>query len=185
MVRDGDLRSMLATAFEANQLAAHGYVTDFEELALGMLNYLSSIRLGHEALPSRTISLKFGEEEIIVTPDEILACNNGETVLRKVRTGHRRSSEDEDLGAAAFILAANQNLPGARIEMVHLSDGVSTPISLTVKKLQNRQDRLFEVLREIRLGHYPANPSARSCPGCPAFFTCGAVPTGVLQKKFG
>ena len=184
MDRDGDLRAMLAAAFEANQLAAHGYVTDFEDLALGMLNYLSSIRQGHEAQPSRTMSLKFGEEEITVTPDEILDCTDGGTVLRRVRTGHRRSSEDEDLGAAAFMLAVNQHLPGARIEMVHLSDGVSTPLTLTVKKLQNRQDRLSEVLGEIRLGRFPANPSAKSCPGCPAFFICGVVPTGALRKKF-
>jgi hypothetical protein len=41
-----------------------------------------------------------------------------------------------------------------------------------------------EFLKNIRLGHFPTNPSTRTCPGCPAFFICGSTPMGALQKNF-
>ena len=36
----------------------------------------------------------------------------------------------------------------------------------------------------IRVGDFPADPSQRSARGCPAFFVCGPVPPGTLQKEF-
>lgn len=88
------------------------------------------------------------------------------------------------MGAAAFLLAAQIAFPGAVVELVHLSDQSTRPLGLTPKKLDGRRTKLTKFLSQIRSGHFPADPSYRTCPGCPAFFICGTTPQGTLHKKF-
>ena len=82
------------------------------------------------------------------------------------------------------MLAARQAFPDAVVELVHLADQAVRPLTLSPKKLQTRRDKLAGFLEEIRLGRFPADPSPRTCPGCPAFFICGPTPPGALPKKF-
>ena len=109
---------------------------------------------------------------------------DGVRAVRRIRTGHMRSAESKDVGAAALILAVKQAFPGAIAELVHLSDGEAHPLSLSDRELKGRKDKLAKFLGDIRAGRFPAEVSSRTCPNCPAFFICGPTPDGPLQKKF-
>jgi hypothetical protein len=129
------------------------------------------------------LSLSFENEQIIVLPDDVLLKPDGKRTFRRVKTGHERSADAEGVDAAALILAARQAFPDATIELIYLSDEKTAPLSLSTTKLQNRRDKLNNFLKEIRSGRFPANPSQRTCPNCPAFFVCGSTPHGLLQRK--
>lgn len=184
IIGDNDLEHRIAEAFAAHGLAEHGYVNEYKTFALTMVRYFVSIREGHTPETPTALSLTFGEEQIVVRPDDVLVRSDGGRTLRRVQTGHLRSTESKDVGAAAFVLAARQVFPDAVVELVHLADQVTRPLTLSPKELRNRRDKLVGFLQDIRHGRFPAAPSAHTCPGCPAFFVCGATPSGGLPKKF-
>jgi hypothetical protein len=175
---DGDLEKHLGEAFAAHGLADHGYVREYRAFAISMIRYFLTAREGHIPEIPTALSLTFGTEEIIVRPD-------GSRTVRRVQTGHFRSAEADDVGAAAFLLAARQTFPGAVVELIHLSDATARPLELSARKLQTRKNKLSDFLADIRAGHFPAKASSRTCPGCPAFFVCGPTPLGTLEKYFG
>jgi hypothetical protein len=183
-VSEADLAGRVTAAFAVHGLSGHGYEGDYRTFALSMLRYFASIRQGQTPEAPTALSLTFGEEEIIVRPDDVLFRSDGVRTLRSVRTGHQRSTDDKDVGAAAFVLAARAAFPGAIVELVYLSDQVAQPLSLSPRELQNREEKLKGFLHDIRRGRFPKKPSARVCPGCPAFFICGPTPAGALRKKF-
>ena len=165
-------------------LADHGYRTEFRDLALALLRFFLSNRAGAIAEVPVAVSLILGGEEILVQPDEVLVRPDGVRAVRRVRTGHMRSTESKDVGAAALILAVKQAFPGAVAELIHLSDGVASALALSDRELKGRKDKLAKFLGDIRAGQFPAEISSRTCPNCPAFFICGPTPDGPLQKKF-
>jgi superfamily I DNA/RNA helicase/Zn-dependent peptidase ImmA (M78 family) len=179
-----ELNRRVAEAFAVHGLADHGYVNDYKAFALPMLRYFGSIREGHTPEPPTALSLTFNNERIIVRPDDVLIKPDGKRTFRRVKTGHQHSSDSEDVEAAALIIAAKQAFPDATIELVYLSDQKAEQLSMSSTKLENRREKLDNFLKLIRLGQFPANPSSRTCPSCPAFFVCGPTPQGVLQKKF-
>lgn len=179
-----ELTRSITAAFTHHGLSGHGYEADYRTFAFSMLRYFASIREGQTPEAPTALSLKFGEEEIIVRPDDVLVREDGVRTLRRVRTGRKRSTEAKDVGAAAFVFAARQTFPGAIVELVYLTDQVAEPLTMSERELQNRHEKLNGFLREIRLGRFPADPSSRVCPSCPAFFICGPTPRGTLRKKF-
>jgi superfamily I DNA/RNA helicase len=184
IVGDNDLEQRIVEAFAAHGLAEHGYVNEYKSLALTMVQYFISIREGHTPEAPTALSLIFGEEQIVVRPDDVLVRSDGGRTLRRVQTRHSRSAESKDVGAAAFLLAARQAFPDAVVELVHLADQAARPLTLSLKELHNRRAKLAGFLQDIRLGRFPADPSAYTCPGCPAFFVCGPTPIGALPRKF-
>lgn len=182
---DGDLERHLEEAFAVHDLADHGYVLEYKAYAVSMIRYYLEAREGHTPEPLTALSVTIGHEEIIVHPDDVLVRPDGSRTVRRVQTGHFRSREDEDVGAAAFLLAARQAFPDANVELVHLSDESSRPLDLSVGKLRTREGKLSGFFQDIRAGRFPAKPSSRTCPRCPAFFVCGQTPAGTLEKKFG
>jgi len=149
-----------------------------------MLRFFLANRAEALAEAPVALSLNFGGEEIIVRPDEVLVRPDGVRAVRRIRTGHRRSAESKDVGAAALMLAVQQAFPGAVAELVHLSDGETHVLALSDRELKGRKDKLAKFLGDIRAGRFPAEDSSRTCPNCPAFFICGQTPDGALQKKF-
>lgn len=185
MVHEHELQDRIGAALAANGLGAHGYRDDFAALALAMLRHFVNSRAGSTPETPTALSLRFGDEEIIVRPDDVLVRPDGSRAVRRIRTGHLRSSESKDVGAAAFMLAARQAFPDAVVELVHLSDAETRPIPLSDRELKSRREKLAAFLRAIRAGRFPAKVSAFTCPGCPAFFICGPTPEGAVQKNFG
>ncbi|PWJ88184.1 PD-(D/E)XK nuclease superfamily protein [Mesorhizobium loti] len=183
-VTEQELTDRTDTALADEGLGEHGYRAEFRDLASAMLRFFLSGRAGAIAEAPVAVSINLGGEEILVEPDEVLMRPDGIRAVRRVRTGHMRSAESKDVGAAALILAVKQAYPGAVAELVHLSDGEASELSLSDRELKGRTDKLSKFLGDIRAGRFPAEVSSRTCPNCPAFFICGPTPDGPLQKKF-
>ncbi|MEQ1811547.1 MAG: UvrD-helicase domain-containing protein [Terricaulis sp.] len=184
MLDDADLVRRVDEACAAQGLTEEGYDREYRTLAVSMVRYFVSVRQGHTPEVPSALSLDFGGELVIVVPDDVLIGTDGRRKVRRVRTGHHRGYESDDVGAAAFLLAARKAFPGADVELVHLSDEQVRPLDFTPTKLRNREASLRGLLGDIRAGRFPAVPSTRTCPSCPAFFICGPTPPGVLRKKF-
>jgi hypothetical protein len=178
------LAARVQEACAAQGLAEEGYLDEFHALGIGMVTYLVSTRVNAAVNAGEEIAVVVAGDEIIVRLDDVLVRPDGSRTVRRVRTGHLRSTESDDVAAAMFQLAAHQAFPGAVVEFVHLSDQKVRPLKLTPLVLGRRKEKLGAFLRDIRAGRFPAKPSAFSCPGCPAFFICGGAPDGILQKNF-
>ena len=178
------LNERVDAAFAEQGLEDHGYTKEYRAFALPMLKFFASSRDGKTAEKPTALSIVFDNERIIVMPDDVLVDGDGKRTFRRVKTGHHSASHAEDLDSAALIMAAKQAFPDATVELMHLADRKSEVITLTNKKLEKRKDDIGSFLKGIRLGQFPAMPSSRTCPGCPAFFVCGSTPQGTLERKF-
>ena len=179
----GQCDALLAEAFVAHRLHDHGYVEEFRAMASSMLGYFLESRTGALVEAPTALRITFDNHEVEVRPDEVLV-RNGVRTLRRVKTGHATSSEGKDVGAAAFVLAARSAFPDAVVELVYLADAEAKPLALSAKELSSRQAKLGRILSDIRGGNFRAGTSDMTCPNCPAFFVCGAVPRGTLLKSF-
>lgn len=182
-VSTGQCEELLAEAFVTHGLHDHGYVEDYRAMASTMLGYFLESRAGALVEAPTALRITFDNHEVEVRPDEVLV-RDGVRTLRRVKTGHASSQEGKDVGAAAFVLAARAAFPDAVVELVYLADAETKPLALSAKELSNRQVKLGGILRHIRAGTFRAEASDMTCPNCPAFFVCGAVPPGTLSKNF-
>lgn len=178
-----DFDDLLSEAFIAQGLHEHGYAEDYRSIAANMLQYFFDSRADAIVEAHTALSISFGDHVVEVRPDEVIV-RDGVRTVRRVRTGHAPTKDDADVGAAAFLLAARAAFPGASVELVYLADAASRPLSITPKVLGNRQETLGDIFRGIRAGQFKTAVSERTCPNCPAFFVCGAVPAGTLSKNF-
>lgn len=179
----GQCEEFLAEAFVTHGLHDHGYVEDYRAIASSMLGYFLASRAGASVEAPTSLRITFDNHEVEVRPDEVLV-RDGVRTLRRVKTGHASSQEGKDVGAAAFVLAARAAFPDAVVELVYLADAETKPLVLSDRELSNRQVKLGNILRAIRGGAFRAEASDMTCPNCPAFFVCGAVPPGILVKAF-
>lgn len=179
----GQFGALLAEAFVTHGLHDHGYIEEYRAIASAMLGYFLESRAGAQVETPTALRITFDNHEIEVRPDEVLV-RDGVRTLRRVKTGHASSQEGKDVGAAAFVLAARAAFPDAVVELVYLADAEARPVALSARELSNRQDKLGSILRDIRGGTFRAETSDMTCPNCPAFFVCGAVPPGTLSKNF-
>ena len=179
----GQCQALLAEAFLTHGLHDHGYVEDYRAMASTMLGYFLESRAGALVEAPTALRITFDNHEVEVRPDEVLV-RDGVRTLRRVKTGHASSQEGKDVGAAAFVLAARAAFPDAVVELVYLADAEAKPLVLSAKELSNRQGKLGNILRDIRGGNFRAEASDMTCPNCPAFFVCGGVPPGILERAF-
>lgn len=179
----GQCEALLAEAFVTHGLHDHGYVEDYRAMASSMLGYFLESRAGALVEAPTALRITFDNHEVEVRPDDVLV-RAGVRTLRRVKTGHATSQEGKDVGAAAFILAARAAFPDAVVELVYLADAEAKPLVLSARELSGRQAKLGNILRDIRSGTFPAEASDMTCPNCPAFFVCGALPQGTLVKAF-
>lgn len=175
--------TLLDDAFVKFGLNEHGYAEDYRQIAKSMLDYFLKSRAGANYQLPTALQVTLGNCHVEVRPDDII-IRDGKCTLRRVKTGHERSADQEDINAAAFILAARKHFPLADIELVYLADEIAVPLTLTEKKLATRQTRLSDVLSNINAGLFKASQSEFTCPNCPAFFVCGSTPSGTLIKSF-
>jgi superfamily I DNA/RNA helicase len=134
---------------------------------------------------SSRLALPLGGAEIRVDVEYALRRTDGSVTLRQVRTGHKRTTEMNGAAVMALLLAAQHGVPGCDAEVLFLSDDAAERLALEGKPLETRLSKLAASVAAILAGEFPTDPSTRTCPKCPAFFTCGAVPEGRLEKNFG
>ena len=184
-VTERDLEERTDAALAGQGLADHGYRAEFRDLALAMLRFFLANRADAVTEAPVALSLNFGGEEIIVRPDEVLVRPDGIRSVRRVRTGHMRSTESKDVGAAALLLAVKQAFPGAVVELVHLSDGEAHALALSdreLKRTQGRSSSNFSVTSAPD-GFRPRSRRAPARTARPSS-SAGRPQTGPLQKKF-
>jgi hypothetical protein len=179
-----ELDARLAEAWDAQKLGEHGYSEDYRRIAKQLIDFFVTARDGYvRALPAE-MRFRVGNSEIVVRPDEVLTAMDGQRHIRQVRTGHASSKELETVAAAVFTLAAYQAFPGCTVEFVHLGDQTVSAVPMSERVLRNRRATAAEMIGKIGAGRFPRDESPRTCPRCPAFFICGAVPDGAFEKKF-
>jgi hypothetical protein len=181
---DSELDRHVAKACSEQELDDHGYLAEFKSIASSMVRYFRLSRLGYVVEAPTLLRLLEDNIEITIRPDDVLVGPGGVRSFRRVRTGHMYSNDEDNVGAAIFLLAAREADSNARAELVHLSDEAVTSLDLSATVLKNRKKKLSDFLGAIRGGMFPANPSEYTCPGCPAFFICGPTPPGVLERNF-
>ncbi len=162
-------------------LTDSGVLEELRSAAEEMVRYFRSSRPGARTGAPNTLRLTIDRDEVLCIPDDVLVARDGADIFRRVRTGHIRSKEADDVGAAALVLAARGHDARARVELVHLSDKKITPVEMTPTVSRNRSQKLSGILAAIRGGAFPPDPSERTCPSCPAFFICGPVSKGPLK----
>lgn len=177
-----DLDRRLDEALAEQNLADHGYATQYRSFARRIVEYFISIRRDHAVEQPVAIRLRLGDEEIVVQPDDVLVRSDGVRLVRRIKTGYARPDDAKDLPSSALLLATREQYGGAIVELVYLSEGSVAQAQPTEKVLANRRTDLAATIRKIRDGHFPTEQDSRTCPNCPAFFICGPVPSGTVQK---
>lgn len=179
-----EIGAMIDRAFAARDLTAHGYVTEFRDLAAQMVDYFVSQRAASTPEPPKPLGFSTEAGEIVVLPDDVLVQPGLGRIFRRLHTGHYREKDVKKLEAAAFAIAVQHHAAGAETQVLHLSDGRTSGITIAGRPLQTQRKHLEAALSGIRAGQFAPEPSSFTCPNCPALFICGPVPLGAFRKKF-
>jgi len=177
-----EIEARLAEVWDSHGPGDHGYSAEYRRIAVRLIAYFAETRAGFTRSSPQELRLSVAGGEITIRPDEVLVDGAGKTIMRRVRTGHGSSTDDDDVAAATFKIAAGNAAPGCVVELVYLSDEEIKPVAMTERVMANRRATAAELVANIRAGKFPTKPS-RTCPRCPAFFICGPVPSGALTKK--
>jgi hypothetical protein len=160
----------------------HAFAADYLRLASRLVSALVRSGAGRRFRAAEPLAIDFANGRIIVEPDEIAELSNGSIVLRRIRTGRKRSEEYDRLEYSLYLLAGQRHFAGAfAVEAIHLTDESIDFVAVTPKKIANRQVKSDEMLAGIAAGWFPAEVDAVTCPRCPHFFICPATPSGPLD----
>lgn len=158
------------------------YAEDYHRLATNLVAAL--MRLGEERTfrESEPLPIDLANGRVIVEPDEMAELADGTVVLRRVRTGHKRSTEYDRLEYTLYELAGRTHYgQDFQFEAVHLADELVEPVSITEAKFSARTTTSNELLSGLRAGEFPPEVDAVTCPRCPHFFICDATPAGPIK----
>jgi superfamily I DNA/RNA helicase len=154
------------------------------EIATLLLQRFIAIRTGSIRAEIGALRAEIGNDTVTAIADDIVTAPGGRHIARMVKTGHRSSTTGQGLADAAFQIAAAASLPGCTVEIVHLGDAdPTTAVAFDQKALTKKAEKLTEAFAAIGSGRFQPERADRTCPFCPAFFTCGPVADGSLQKN--
>ncbi|MEO5925671.1 MAG: ATP-dependent helicase [Bryobacteraceae bacterium] len=161
----------------------HAYAAEYRLLASRLITALIRSGAGRTFRDMEPLAIDFPNGRIVVRPNELAELPNGTVVLRRVRTGHRRTDEYDRLDYTLYQLAGESRFgAGFVVEALHLTDETIDQVEIKPQKLENRRVNSDGMLRNISLGAFPPEVDAVSCPRCPHFFICSAVPPGTLNR---
>lgn len=179
----GDAAKLLEKTWSEGPLSGDEYRLH-REVATLLVQRFVTMRSGTTRSTPPALRTGIGTTTISAIADDVVMAPGGRYIVRMIRTGHRSSKTGQGLADAAFQMAASNSLPGCRVEIVHLGDDdQATKVEFDHKALGKRTEKLAEVIAAIEGGNFTPERSDRSCPFCPAFFTCGPVADGSLQKN--
>jgi len=159
----------------------HGYAADYRRIASRIIAALIRSGVGHRFRDAEQLAIDFPNGRVIVEPNEMVELPNGTVILRRVRTGQKRTDEYDRLDYALYQLAGEARF-GSRFQVhaLHLTDETMESVEITPKKLQNRRTSSDLMLKNIAAGSFPPKIDSVACPRCPHFFICSATPKGQL-----
>lgn len=160
----------------------HGFATEYRGLASTIIAALIKANADRRLLDAEPIAIDLPNGRVIVEPDEMATMSGGAVILRRIRTGKKRSDEYDGLEYTLYHLAGQTRFGGAfSVEAVHLTDNLVEPVTITAKKMDNRATKSSEMLAALNAGWFPPEVDVISCPRCPHFFICAATCRGPLQ----
>ncbi len=160
----------------------HGFEADYHALCARLLDNLVRGGEGRTFRPPSDLVVAFGSGEVIVEASEIIEAAGGQTIIRRVRAGYKRSDEYDKLAYTLFHLAGAAAFgAGYELEAHHLTDDQMETVVITDRKREARRETSERLVAGIAGGAFPPEPDAVSCPRCPHFFICAATPAGPLD----
>lgn len=159
----------------------HGYADEYRRLASKLIGALLAAGAGQKFRDSEPIAINLVSGQVVVKPDEIAELPDGSVVLRRINTGRKSSDEYDRLDYVLYHLAGEAKFGAKfRIDAVHLSDDLVEVVPLTTKKIGGKKEKGNAMLSAITAGQFPLETDSVTCPRCPHFFVCSAVPKGRL-----
>ena len=160
----------------------HAFEDEYRRLALRLVATLVRAGAGRHFRAREPMVISFPNGRVIVEPNELADLPDGTVAVRRVRTGYRRRGEYDRLEYALYKMAAESRFgTSVRIQALHLTDETAEDVTLTSRKLTNRRNKSNAMLAQIAAGGFPAKVDSVTCPRCPHFFICPAVPAGTLS----
>lgn len=181
---EAELGARFEQVWQAKGPVDHGYGEDYLRIARRLVDYL--VDTWSRGVPSQAapISLGWAEADILVRPDSVVQGDQGQIIVRRVKTGKPRSNAFDDIEYTLLHLAAIQTYGGlAQVEVTYLTSETTEPMSITDRKIKARSEKVRDIVKRVHLGDFPLKEDARSCPRCPSFFICGALPVGAITVK--
>ena len=162
----------------------HAFEEDYRRLALRLVGALIRSGAGQRFRDAEPLVIDFANGKVSVIPNELSERPDGTIIVRRVRTGYRRSDEYDRLEYTLYKIAAKDTF-GSRgvVQAVHLTDETVEEVEVSPTKVSNRRKRSEAMLAELEAGWFPAKVDNVSCPRCPHFFICAAAPKGSISIK--
>lgn len=160
----------------------HAFSQDYRRLASRLVTALVDSGAGRRFRDSEALAIDLSNGRVLVEPNEVAELPDGTVVVRRVRTGYKRSDEYDRLEYTLYQLAAQARFgSGVVVQALHLTDETAEAVSISATKVRNRQDTTVKMLTGISEGRFEPKPDAVTCPRCPHFFACPGIPAGRLD----
>lgn len=181
---EAELSVRFEAAWQTKGATEHGYAEDYRRIGRRLIDYLVETRSSGLRSSVQPILLGWAEGDILVQPDSVSTGDQGQIIVRRVKTGKPRSNSFDDIEYTILHLAVKQAYgPHAQIEVTYLTSETTEPLSITARKLTTRHQKAQDIVRSVRSGDFPLKAEARTCPRCPSFFICGELPNGYVSIK--
>lgn len=167
--------------WQAKGPVEHAYAADYRRLALRLVAALIRAGANRTFRETTPMAVDFPNGQVLVEPSDVAELADGTVVVRRVRTGYKRTDEYDKLEYALYLLAARGLSGDVVVHALHLTCETAEPVTLSPTKLANRQTKSDAMLAGIRDGRFPPEIDAVTCPRCPHFFVCAATPSGPLH----
>ena len=178
----GDAEAAFEVIWNKQGPIGHAFEEDYRKLAMRIVGALIRSGEGQRFREAEPLVIDFSNGQVSVLPDELSETSDGTVVVRRVRTGYRRSEEYDRLEYTLYKIAALDRFgPSAIVQAVHLTDEKIDEVEVSPPKMKFRREKSESVLAGHRAGWYPPKVDSVSCPRCPHFFICAATPEGGLR----
>lgn len=171
--------------WSASTLAAAASGPAYRPLTDELVARFVTMRAEGTSAAGETLSFMSAGASVHVDYDYGIIDSRGGIILRQVQTGHRRKTVMAGATIMSPLLAALAATPRRETELIFLADGIRERMALDDDDVTKRRVAIEKIVTDIMAGRFATKASVRTCPKCPAFFTCGAVPAGAMKKKFG
>ncbi|HZC14262.1 MAG TPA: ATP-dependent DNA helicase, partial [Thermoleophilaceae bacterium] len=167
--------------WQAHGPTDHAFAADYRRLADRLVRALVRLGAGQRFRKAEPLALDLPNGRVLVQPEETTELPNGTVVLRRVRTGYKRSDEYDRLDYTLYHLAARARYGDAYVvEALHLTDESVEAVAVSATKMSNRRTKSEDMLAGITAGRFSPDIDPVRCPRCPHFFICAATPRGPL-----
>jgi superfamily I DNA/RNA helicase len=167
--------------WQAHGPTDHAFAADYRRLAERLVRAFVRSGAGRRFRQAEPLTVDFQNGRVLVQPEETIELPNGAVVLRRVRTGYKRSDEYDRLDYSLYHLAARARYGTAyAVEALHLTDESVEAVPISTRKMHNRRARSEAMLASLTAGQFPPHIDAVRCSRCPHFFVCAATPRGPL-----